>query len=291
MIVHRVRAVVVIAMLAVTPTATVAHAETGYGTFGGAPPELGVGLRVTVAGVDGDGATTYADNDPKLPRPVFTRAVPAPAGGEGAGALSNLCQVPGTPVDPAHPLGNGWIFEIQLFRSADGAYLATISAYCQPLDPIAPDQPPAPPAVTQPPTIGEIWRSIALPAPSIGASPAARGITGLSTRVWTNGSAPVAIAVSLGGFTITGTASIVGYGVFAGDGWIRSADAGTPDRPAAEHTYESTGTYRLGVATEWSAAAVIIGPGLATPLTIDLGTAIVTNGRDYPVVQVRSRLL
>ena len=144
----------------------------------------------------------------------------------------------------------------------------------------------------QPPTIGEIWRSIALPVPSIGASPSARGITGLSTRVWTDGSGPVAIAVSLGGFTITGTANVIGYGVFAGeDGWISSAEAGAADDPAAEHTYETTGTYRLGVATRWSASAVISGPGLVTPLTIDLGTAIVTNGRDYPVVQIRSRLV
>ena len=70
-----------------------------------------------------------------------------------------------------------------------------------------------------------------------------------------------------------------------------STGAGTPDAPAAEHSYETTGTFRLGVATRWSASAVMTGPGLATPLTIDLGTAIVTNGRDYPVVQIRSRLL
>jgi hypothetical protein len=283
---------VVIATLAVIPTATVAHAETGHGEFGGSPPALGVGLRVTVAGTDGTGSTTYSDDDPELPRLLFTRAVPALPAGEGVSGLGNLCQVPGTPHDPAFPLGNGWNFEIQLFRSSDGAYLATIGGFCQPLDPDAPNEPPVPPPVTQPPTIGEIWRSIALPVPSIGASPSVRGITGLSTRVWTDGSGPVAIAVSLGGFTITGTANVTGYGVFAGeDGWISSAEAGAADDPAAEHTYETIGTYRLGVATRWSASAVISGPGLVTPLTIDLGTAIVTNGRDYPVVQIRSRLV
>jgi len=36
---------------------------------------------------------------------------------------------------------------------------------------------------------------------------------------------------------------------------------------------------------------VLTGPGLATPLVINLGTALVTNGRDYPVVEIRSRLL
>ena len=167
-----------------------------------------------------------------------------------------------------------------------------MSGFCQPLDPNAPNQPPVPPPVAQPPTIGEIWRSIALPVPPIGASPATRGITGLSTRVWTDGAAPVAIAVSLGGFTITGTARVVEYGVFAGEGgWTPSPDAGASDAPAAEHTFETTGTYRLGVGTRWSAVAVINGPGLAAPLTIDLGRAIVTNGRDYPVVQIRARLV
>jgi hypothetical protein len=282
---------VVVAMLAAIPTAGVAQAETGQGTFGGSPPTLGVGLRVTVAGSDGNGSTTFSDDDPALPRPVFTLAVPALPAGAGAGGLGNLCQVPGTPRDPAFPLGNGWNFEIQLFRSSDGEYLATIGAFCQPLDPGAPNQPPVPPTLPQPPTIAEIWRSIGLPVPPIGASPSARGITGLPTRVWTEGAGPVAIAVSLGGFTITGTATIVGYGVFAGDGWMHSTGAGTPDAPAGEHTYETTGTFRLGVATRWSAVAVISGPGLATPLTIDLGIAVVTNGRDYPVVQVRSRLL
>jgi hypothetical protein len=152
----------------------------------------------------------------------------------------------------------------------------------------------APPAPTlpQPPTIGEIWDAARLPTPLVGVSPPARGITGLPTWVWTTGSAPVAVGVALDGYRVTGVARVVGYGVYSGEGgWVRSDHAGAPGDPASAHTYETTGIYRLGVATLWTATAVMTGPGLTTPLTIDLGTAVVTNARDYPVVQIRSRLL
>ena len=131
-----------------------------------------------------------------------------------------------------------------------------------------------------------------MPTPPIGVSPAAKGITGLPTWVWTAGSAPVGVAVSLLGYRVTGTASIVGYGVFPGEGgWVRSATAGRAGDPAFAHVYEHTGIYRLGVATLWTATAVMTGPGLAAPVRINLGTAVVTNALDYPVAQIRSRLL
>jgi hypothetical protein len=72
---------------------------------------------------------------------------------------------------------------------------------------------------------------------------------------------------------------------------VRGKHPGAAGDPAFAHTYETTGTYRLGVATLWTATAVMSGPGLTAPLTIDLGTAVVTNARDYPVVEIRSRLL
>jgi hypothetical protein len=283
---------VVVAMTAVVSTPTVARADLGIGKFGGTPPELGVGLLVSAPGTAESGREIYAADDPRAPSPVFVRAVPAEVGVSGAGALSNLCFTRRGPTGPEYALGNGWIFNIELFATADGRYLATIGAVCQPLDPAAPNAPPPPPPVVQPPTIGEIWRSVGLPIPAIGVSPTARGVTGLPTWVWTSGSAPVAVSVSLGGYTITGTARVVGFGAFSGEGnWVRSSVAGGPGDPASEHTYEKTGTYRLGVATLWSADAVMTGFGLATPLAIDLGTAVVTNARDYPVVQIRSRLL
>ena len=270
-----------------------APAEVGDGRLGGTPPELGVGLLVSVPGTGGNGNDTYGADDPSAPRPLYVRAIPAEVGQDGAGGLSNLCRTPRGPTGPEYALGNGWWFDIDLFASADGRFIATIDAVCEPLDPAARDQAPPPPPVEQPPTVGELWRSVGLPAPAIGVSPATRGITGLPTWVWVNGAAtPVAVSLSLRGYSITGTASVVGYGVFTGDGgWIRRGRAGGPTDPAVTHIYEKTGTYRLGVATLWSAGAVITGPGITFPFTLDLGTALVTSGRDYPVIQIRSRLL
>ncbi len=280
-----------VVLTTVLPMPAVAHAASGDGKFGGTPPELGVGLLVSVPGVAGSGHETYAAGDPNAPRPVFERAIPAAAGG-GAAGLSNLCFTPDGPTGPEYVLGNGWVFDIELFATTSGAYLATVGSVCQPLDPAAPGAAPPPPPVAQPPTIGEVWKAVGLPTPPIGVSPETLGITGLPTWVWTSGSAPVGVSVTLLGYRVTGTARVVGYGVFPGEGnWVRSRVAGRRGDPAFAHTYEETGTFRLGVATLWTASAVMTGPGLATPLTIDLGTAVVTNGRDYRVVSVRSRLL
>ena len=286
---RRIPAVLVVAMAAALWIPTAASAGGGEGSLGGTPPELGVGLLVSVAGIAGSGHDTYAAGDQSAPRPVFERAIPATSG-IGIAGLSNLCQI--GPVDPAYPLGNGWVFDIELFATASGAYLGTIGTICKPFAPGAPNAPPPAPVLAQPPTIGEIWSAVGLPTPPIGVSPARNGVTGLPSWVWTNGSAPISVAVSLSGYRITGTASVIGYGVFPGEGgWTRSRVAGGPGDPAFAHTYEATGTYRLGVATLWSATAVMTGPGLAAPLTIDLGTAVVTNARDYLVTQIRSRLL
>jgi hypothetical protein len=274
--------------LATTIGTTSSAGAAGNGTLGSSPPEIGVGLSVSAPGASGTGHETYGAGDPKAPRPVFTRAVPA-SSGVGASGF-NFCQI--GPLDPAHfPLGNGWWFDIELFNTETGAYIATVDRMCVLSAVGATGAPPAP-TLPQPPTIGEIWDSVGLPTPPVGVSPAVRGITGLPTWVWTAGSAPVVVGVTLDGYRITGTARVVGFGVFPGEGgWVQSDHAGAAGDPAFAHTYEATGTYRLGVATLWTATAVMTGPGLTTPLTIDLGTAVVTNARDYPVVEIRSRLL
>jgi hypothetical protein len=268
-----------------------AAAGLGGGDFGGTPPVLGVGLLVAAPGHDGDGAgVTYHAGDPAAPRPVYTRAIPARS--SGPGDLSNLCFTPAGPVGPAYGLGNGWVYAVDLFSSADGRDLGTVGTICQPLTAPAAAGPPGPPDLAQPPTIGEIWRAAGLAAPPIGTSPAARGVTGLATDVWTAGAGPVAVAVALDGYRVTGIARVEGYAVYTGDGeWVRVDHAGSAQAPALARTYETRGTYRLGVATLWSATAVMTGPGLAAPLAIDLGTAFVTNARDYPVVSIRSVLL
>jgi hypothetical protein len=267
-----------------------ADAGVGGGDFGGTPPVLGVGLLVAAPGHRGALGTTYHSDDPAAPRPLYTRAIPATSGGDPD--LSNLCFTPEGPQGPEYGLGNGWWFEIHLFSAADGRDLGTTGAVCQPLTAPAADGPPAPPEIPQPPTIGEVWRAVGLGAPPLGTSPAVRGVTGLPTWVWTAPAAPVGVAVTLDGYRVAGTARAEGYAVYTGDGdWVRVDGAGRPDDPALAHTYETRGVYRLGVATIWTATATMTGPGLAAPLTVDLGAALVTNARDYPVISVRSVLL
>jgi len=291
--------VVAIAVVLATPVragaqsgnrAVDAASGTGGGTFGGTPPELGVGLLVTAPGTaDGGGHDVFHAGDPAAPRPVFARAIPADSG-DGNG-IENLCRTPAGPTGPEYAIGNGWNFFIELFATVDGRYLGSAGVVCQPLAGPASDGPPDPPDVPQPPTIGEIWRAAGLAAPAIGTNPEVRGVTGLPTWVWTGSAAPVTVAVALDGYRITGRASVVGYGGYSGEGrWTRSDAPGDANDPAFTHTYETRGTYRLGVATIWNADAVMTGPGLATPLSIDLGSALVTNARDYPVVSVRSVL-
>ncbi|HEX4490070.1 MAG TPA: hypothetical protein VH914_02600 [Acidimicrobiia bacterium] len=266
-----------------------ADAGHGGGDFGGTPPVLGVGLLVATPGAHGGLGATYRADDPGAPRPMYTRAIPATSEHPD---LSNLCFTPAGPTGPEYGLGNGWLFDIHLFSTADGRDLGTIGSICQPLTAPAVDGPPAPPDVPQPPTIGAVWRAIGLGAPPLGTSPAARGVTGLPTWIWTGAAAPAGVAVGLDGYRVAGTARVAGYAVYTGEGrWARVASAGTPDAPALTHTYEHRGTYRLGVATIWTASATMTGPGLGAPITIDLGAALVTNARDYPVVSIRSVLL
>ncbi len=288
------RLAVSLAILAVLLASSPADADrlSGDGKIGSEPPQLEVGLRVMVPGVGGSESETYAADDPRAPRPFYTRAIPATSGA-GAPGLSNLCFAPGGPTDPQYALGNGWWYTVELFVTATGADRGPVAEICVPFAAgAATDAPPAAPVVPQPPTIGEIWRAVALAEPPLGVSPDGRGVTGLPTWVWTANAVPTTVAVTLDGYTISGTARVAGYAMFSGEGpWERSRVPGSADEPAVTHTYEKTGTYRVGVATIWTAAAQVTGPGITTPITIDLGTAIVTNGIDYPVVQVRSRLL
>ena len=57
------------------------------------------------------------------------------------------------------------------------------------------------------------------------------------------------------------------------------------------HTYETKGQYTIRVATMWRGQFVMTGPGITTPLPVDLRTAQLTNTRAYPVVEIRSVLV
>jgi hypothetical protein len=153
--------------------------------------------------------------------------------------------------------------------------------------------PPPPPALPQPPTIGEIWNAAAIPAPQVGINPTTQGVTGLETWMWAaNAQTTVGVAVTLDGFTVTGTARLVGYEFDFGEGApVTSTTGGTESEPAVRHTYETKGDYSIRVAALWRGEFVMAGPGITTPLPVDLRTAQLTSTRDYDVVEIRSVLV
>jgi hypothetical protein len=49
--------------------------------------------------------------------------------------------------------------------------------------------------------------------------------------------------------------------------------------------------YELQTASVWEGDVTMTGPGIAAPLPVQIGRAVVTTARDYRVVEVRSVLL
>lgn len=200
---------------------------------------------------------------------------------ENTVGLENLCPPgPGTTF--------GWV-HVRRGRARGSGAVVSEEIVCIPLDPgggPAPAAPPAPPA----PTIDEIWRRVALPVPRLGTDPAARGVTGLETRLWVESPPGATVAVGLDGWTVTGTATVVGYRAGTGDGPAATAAVpGSPGTPTVRHTYETKGTYTLTAATTWHAQVTITGPTGATQ-PVDIGSAVLTLTRPYPVHEVVTRL-
>jgi hypothetical protein len=144
--------------------------------------------------------------------------------------------------------------------------------------------------VATPPTIGEIWAHAALPNPTLGLSPITAGVTGLPTWVWGASPTTVAIEATINGYTVTGTATLVGWRFDMGDGAVLDATTGgDADDPALQHVYEHDGSYALSITTTWDATVTISGPDFADHPT-PIGQALLRATHDYPVEQVRSVL-
>ena len=100
------------------------------------------------------------------------------------------------------------------------------------------------------------------------------------------------VAATIGAFRITGTARLVGYRFATDDGFLGETVApGDDAHPAAMHRFVRKGAHTLSVSTVWQATVTMIGPGGAAPVPIDLDTAVLTATVDYPVVEVRTRLV
>jgi hypothetical protein len=223
-------------------------------------------------------------------RPFVWEAVPHST--VGTAGFEHLCNASGAFEPNGGAVPWGWWYTIYTRDRSTGALIGEPELRCVPLtDPAG--GPPPPPALPQPPTVGEIWDAAAIPAPQVGVNPAARGVTGLQTWIWAaEPRTEVAVSVTLDGYTVTGTARLVGYEFAFGDGpAVRTTTGGSEAQPAVRHVYETKGTYEISVATRWQGEFVMIGPGLSAPLPVDLSTAQLTDVIEYPVAEVRSVLV
>lgn len=259
-----------LAVALLTGAATRADAgAAGSGTVG--TGGLTVGLKVQLPGQPPVDATS-----PSAPSPFRTTMTPASNVGN---PLAGLC-------NPGGGALWGWIWTVTTIDIASGLVIASGPVCVALPDPTA--QPGPPPAAPSPPTIGEIWAHTPLPTPTLGLSPITAGVTGLPTWVWGSSPTTIAINASINGYTITGTATLVGWRFDTGDGAVvDTGSGGDADDPAVQHVYERVGTYPLSITTTWSAVVDISGPGFSNHPT-PIGQALLRATHDYPVVQVRA---
>ena len=92
---------------------------------------------------------------------------------------------------------------------------------------------------------------------------------------------------------MVGTAHIVGYRFSTDEGIAgSSASSGSATAPAATYRFARKGPHTLAVASLWRADVTMVGLGGATaPVPIDLDTAVLTVTVNYPVTEVRARLV
>jgi hypothetical protein len=259
------------------PPASAATGGPGGGSLGG-DGTLTIGTSVNVPGSDTPIDINGGGHTP--PPLIWTTIAPEPS---GPGDISQLCILnPGET-----PSQFGATFR-QIAVDPQTGRVVIDRLLCIPLvDGHAPPPPPTPVL----PTLEEVWKSAQLPTPVIGISPEKRGITGLDTRIWTETGNTVAISVSLDGYSVTGTATVVGYAVQVDDDPATKTDkAGGPDDPIAHHLFETKGDHKVSVGVIWHGVATFDGPDLEHPITVGIGDATITATLTYPVNEVRSVL-
>jgi hypothetical protein len=268
-------------VLVAAPARAAGAASEGSGELRGG--RLGVGIEV-----DRAGGFTVEAGSPALPRLVSYSWAPLAPG--RAGSLQNLCNASGGPIADPTDVVFGWLYEV--VATARGGRVISVTHECVPFpDPNDTATPPLPPDVVAP-TVGDVWRAVALPRPVVGANPVTRGVTGLDTWLWSGGPSVAQVAATIGAFRITGTARVVGYRFATDEGFLAATVApGDDARPAAIHRFAWKGAHSLSVSTVWQATVTMTGPGGTAPVPVDLDTAVLTTTVDYPVVEVRSRLV
>ena len=139
---------------------------------------FGVGIETSTGGT-----VTVDAGSAALPRLVSFQWTPLAPGRPGS--LENLCNAAGGPItDPAEVVF-GWLYEV-VATARDGRVIS-VTHECVPFpDPNDRSTPPPPPDLVAP-TVGDVWRAVALPRPVVGANPVSRGVTGLDTWLWSGG--------------------------------------------------------------------------------------------------------
>lgn len=205
------------------------------------------------------------------------------------GDLAGLCNAnPQGGSDPNQAVF-GWFYRV--IGSTAGGQVVSDELVCV-AHPNANDGAPPMPVLPTSPTVGDVWRAVALPRPVVGANPVSRGVTGLKTRLWAGGAQTAQVAVSIGAYRITGTARVVEFRFSTDEGYSGASTApGDASNPAATHEFTRKGAHQLSVASVWRATVTLVGPGVTVPIPIDIDTAVLTATVDYPVVEVRSRLV
>ena len=222
-----------------------------------------------------------------LPRLIHYTSEPIPA--VELGDLGGLCDANPRSGTDLNQVIFGWFYRV-IGSTSDGRVVSD-ELVCVP-HPTPNDVAPASPTLPVSPTIGDVWRAVALPRPVVGANPVSRGVTGLETRMWSGGAEAVRVAITIGEYRIAGTAAVVEYRFFTDEGFAgASTTPGDAASPAATHTFVAKGPHTLSVASVWRANVTMVGPGVTGPIPLDINTAVLSATVAYPVVEVRTRLV
>ena len=142
----------------------------------------------------------------------------------------------------------------------------------------------APPSA--PPTAAELQSAAPIPEPAILANPGGRGLTGLESRFWAAADGPVAVSVTIRGWSVTGTLAADEWTWTTGDGGrYESPIPGSAAVPAARHVYETKDTWPVSLEVSWSGSYTVSGFG--TSYTVTGLAAEGASTLDYEVIEVR----
>jgi hypothetical protein len=268
-----------IVVVAVALGVLTAAASAGATTIGGGAVDHGGDVSVDIAVAAPGSGTGHSGDGASQPLVRYLVSYSVDTTPARTGSLDGLCVLRGNTAQ--QPIF-GFLYHL-VGRDATGRIVDDRFECVAFVNGDATHRPPEPP-VPAVPTFGEAWNRAGLPAPAVTLDPATRGITGLDTRISTDGPTAVTIAATIRGYTITGTATLDHYEI--------SVDGGPPiDAGTGHYTFETKGTHTIAISAVWRGTATITGPGLpaALPL-VDLGRATITSTRTYPVNEIRSVL-